>query len=68
MSNEELLSTLDELENYSENNSNNARKKKIRDKFLVPKINETKRSLHERENTKNLSKNICKKLTKILLN
>ena len=28
MSNEELLSTLDELENYSENNSNNARKKK----------------------------------------
>ena len=28
MSNEELFSTLDELENYSENNSNNARKKK----------------------------------------
>ena len=33
MSNEELLSTLDELENYSENNSNNARKKKLEINF-----------------------------------
>ena len=30
---EDLLGTLDELDNYSENNSNNARAKNISDRF-----------------------------------
>ena len=42
MSKEKLLSALDELDNYSENNSNNARTKKIRDELLMPKIKKLK--------------------------
>ena len=52
MSKEELLSALDELDNYSENISNNARTKKIRNKFLMPKIKEIRKNLSEIENTK----------------
>ena len=42
MSKEELLSALKELDNYSNNNANNARTKKIRDKFLMPKTKQKK--------------------------
>ena len=52
MSKEELLSALDELDNYSENISNNARTKKIRNKFLMLKIKEIRKNLNEIENTK----------------
>ena len=54
MSKEKLLSALDELDNYSENNSNNARTKKIRDELLMPKIKEIKNNLYKIENTRNL--------------
>ena len=57
MSKEELLSALDELDNYSKNNSNNAGTKKIRDRFLRPKIKEIRKNLYEIESTKNLTKN-----------
>ena len=45
MSKEELLSALDELDNYSKNNSNNAGTKKIRDRFLRPEIKEIMKNL-----------------------
>ena len=55
MSREELLSVLNELDNYSKNNSNNARAKEIRDKFLMPKTKQKNRKkLYEIENTSNL--------------
>ena len=54
MSKEKLLSALDELDNCSENNSNNARTKKIRDELLMPKIKEIKNNLYKIENTRNL--------------
>ena len=57
MSKEELLSALDELDNYSKNNSNNAGTKKIRDRFLRSKIKEIRKNLYEIESTKNLTKN-----------
>ena len=47
MSKEELLSAADELDNYSESNSNNARTKKIRDRFLKTKIKEIRKDLSE---------------------
>ena len=53
MSKEELLSAVDEEDNYSENNSNNARTKKIRDRFLKTKIKEIRKNLYEIENTQN---------------
>ena len=62
MSKEASLSGLDELDNYSENNSDNARTKKIRDRFLKPKIKEIRKNLHEIENTKNLSKSKIKEI------
>ena len=62
MSKEESLSALDELHNYNESNSNNARTKKIRDRFLKPKIKEIRKNLHEIENTKNLSKSKIKEI------
>ena len=45
MSKEELLSALDELDNYSKNNSNNAGTKMIRDRFLRPEIKEIMKNL-----------------------
>ena len=56
ISKEKLLSALDELDNYSENNSNNARTKKIRDKCFMPKIKEIKNNLYKIENTRNLAR------------
>ena len=63
MSKEELLSALKELDNYSKNNANNARTKKIRDKFLMPKTKQKNRKkLYEIENTSNLSREEIKKI------
>ena len=63
MSREELLSVLNELDNYSKNNSNNARAKEIRDKFLMPKTKQKNRKkLYEIENTSNLSREEIKKI------
>ena len=51
MSREELMSVLNELDNYSKNNSNNARTKKIRYKFLMPKAKQkqNKKTLRNRK-------------------
>ena len=68
MSKEELLRALNKLDKYSKNNSNNARTKKIRDKFLIPKVEEIERKLYEIEDINNLSKKSNKRLTKISLN
>ena len=68
MSKEELLRALNKLDKYSKNNSNNARTKKIRDKFLIPKVEEIERKLYEIEDINNLSKKNNKRLTKISLN
>ena len=62
ISKEDLLSALDELDYYTENNSNNARTKKIRHRFLRPKIKEIRENLYEIENTRNLSKKKKKKI------
>ena len=68
ISKEELLRALNKLDKYSKNNSNNARTKKIRDKFLIPKVEEIERKLYEIEDINNLSKKNNKRLTKISLN
>ena len=68
ISKEELLSALDELDYCTENTSNNARTKKIRHRFLRPKIKEITENLYEIENTRNLSKKKKRRLIKILLN
>ena len=70
ISNEKLLSALDELEPAgSGNNFDNVRIKKIRedfnklkDRFLKPKIKEIRKSLYEIENKKILSKSKIKEI------
>ena len=70
ISNEKLLSALDELESAgSGNNLDNVRIKKIREdfnelknKFLKPKIKEIRRNLYEIENKKILSKSKMKEI------
>ena len=68
-----FLSALDESER-SVNNFNNARIKKIRedfnklrDRFLKPKIKETRKNLYEIENKKNLSKSKIKEIEQNLI-
>ena len=54
------MRALNKLDKYSKNNSNNARTKKIRDKFLIPKVEEIERKLYEIEDINNLSKKTTK--------
>ena len=51
---EKLLGVLDELDNYSKNHFNDARRKMNRDRFLEPRKKEIKKSLCEIGNTRNL--------------
>ena len=60
------MRALNKLDKYSKNNSNNARTKKIRDKFLIPKVEEIERKLYEIEDINNLSKKKQQKIDKNL--